>query len=196
MSLAEAKKYIQDLHKRQDNPYLWPDYLTGLPEKAAIIRKLEEVYPRLGKYTIAYIRIANIHPYLIKYGPNRHAEIIQWAAAILKTACDECKGCFVGTASTHDFVVMCQTENMTGHMKNVQKMFNKKMLGFYTKEDCEAGTTLSFSRKGEIVRVGLIKLIAVVVNQKPSVEKSLLIRTMGRACEELESGGGDMRLLK
>ncbi len=39
MGLAEAKKYIQELHKKQSDPFLWPDYLTGLPDKAAIIKK-------------------------------------------------------------------------------------------------------------------------------------------------------------
>jgi hypothetical protein len=43
MGLTEAKKYIQHLHKKQDNPYLWPDYLTGLPDKSAIIKKMESV---------------------------------------------------------------------------------------------------------------------------------------------------------
>ena len=68
MGLTVAKDYIKELHKRQENPYLWPDYLTGLPDKAAIIHRLAEVYPRLGRYAIAYVRVANVHPYLLKYG--------------------------------------------------------------------------------------------------------------------------------
>jgi hypothetical protein len=47
MGLVEARKYIQDLHKRQSNPYLWPDYLTGLPDKAAIIKKMSEIRSKL-----------------------------------------------------------------------------------------------------------------------------------------------------
>jgi hypothetical protein len=99
MVTSEAKKYIQDLHKKQKNPFLWPDYLTGLPDKAAIIKIMDEVFPKLGEYSIAYVRIANIQPYLIKYGPDRHAEIIQWAAAILKTSSDKRPNSFVGTLS-------------------------------------------------------------------------------------------------
>ncbi|MDA8431488.1 MAG: hypothetical protein M0Z60_00830, partial [Nitrospiraceae bacterium] len=117
MGITEAKHYIQELHKRQENPYLWPDFLTGLPDKGAIIRNLDTVYPNLGRYSIAYVRIGNIHPYLVKYGPDRHADIIQWAAAILKTTCDKCSKCFVGTMSTHDFVITCQTKGMAGHLK-------------------------------------------------------------------------------
>ena len=39
MGFKEAKKYISELHKKQDDPYLWPDYLTGLPDKNAIVQK-------------------------------------------------------------------------------------------------------------------------------------------------------------
>jgi GGDEF domain-containing protein len=192
MSIAEAKKYIHDLHKRQENPYLWPDFLTGLPDKAAILDKLQEVYPRLGKYAIVYVRIANIHPYLIKYGPDKHADIIQWAAAILKTSCDRCRGCFVGTVSTHDFVIMCETRNIEKHMKEVQKAFNKQVRSYYIKEDLQKKTTLSFFRNGEVVRVGLIRMVAAVVDKPTAIEQSLLIREMGKACDAVESGDVDM----
>jgi GGDEF domain-containing protein len=192
MSIAEARKYIQDLHKRQENPYLWPDFLTGLPDKAAILNKLQEVYPKLGKSSVVYIRIANIHPYLIKYGPDKHADIIQWAAAILKTSCDRCRGCFVGTVSTHDFVVMCETRNIEKHMKEVQKAFNKQVQSYYVKEDLQKKTTLSFSRNGEIVRVGLIRMVAVVIDKPTAIEQSLLIREMSKACDVVESGDADM----
>jgi len=192
MSIAEARKYIQDLHKRQENPYLWPDFLTGLPDKAAILNKLQDVYPELGKSAVVYVRIANIHPYLIKYGPDKHADIIQWAAAILKTSCDRCQGCFVGTVSTHDFVVMCETRNIEKHMKEVQKAFNKQVQSYYVKEDLRKKTTLSFSRNGEIVSVGLIRMVAVVVDKPTAIEQSMLIREMGKACDAVESGDADM----
>ncbi len=192
MSITEARKYIQDLHKRQENPYLWPDFLTGLPDKAAILNKLQEVYPKLGKYGIVYVRIANIHPYLIKYGPDKHADIIQWAAAILKTSCDKCRGCFVGTVSTHDFVVMCEARNITKHITDVQKAFNKQVQSYYVKEDVKKKTTLSFSRNGELVRVGLIRMVAVVVDRPTPTEQGLLIREMGRACDAVESGDADI----
>ncbi|MDA8083684.1 MAG: hypothetical protein M0024_08525 [Nitrospiraceae bacterium] len=192
MTIPEAKKYIQELRKRQDNPYLWPDYLTGLPDKAAIIRTLDAVYPKIGQYAVVYLRIANIHPYLIKYGPDKHAEIIQWAAAILKTACDQCPGCFVGTVSTHDFMIMCRTKNIAKHMKSALATFNRKMHSYYVKEDLKSRTTLSFSRNGDLVRVGLMRMVAVVADSRPRVDKSLLIREMGRACDQVESGDKDV----
>ena len=186
MGLAEAKKYIQKLHKKQENPYLWPDYLTGLPDKSAIIKKLEDVFPKLGKYSIAYVRIANIHPYLIKYGPDKHADIIQWAAAVLKTTCDKCTGCFVGTLSTHDFILMCETKNMIRHIKSVNRLFARKVEAYYTKEDVNKQVTLTFKKNGGTVNIGLMKLASVIVDKKPLFEKSLLIHHMGRVCQELE----------
>lgn len=193
MGLLEAKKYIQALHKKQDNPYLWPDYLTGLPDKAAIIKKLGEAFPRLGEYTIAYIRIANVHPYLIKYGSDRHAEIIQWAAAILQTTSKKCRGSFIGTLSTHDFIAICKTRSMETLFKEADKIFSKKIESFYTKEDLQKKITLSFRKNGnELVNIGLIKLIAVVADRKLGIKNSSLIQEMGRVCEALESSGEDI----
>jgi hypothetical protein len=195
MSIAESKKYITELHKRQDNPYLWPDFLTGLHDKASIIKKLDEVYPLLGSYSIAYTKIVNIHSYLIKYGPDKHAEIIQWAAAILKTTCNKCKGCFVATVGTHDFVVMCQTKNIYRHIKDVLKIFNKKAVTYYTKEDQNNKTVLSFTRNGEKVNIGLMKMVSVILSEKPRTEKSILIREMGMACDGLGADNDNILIL-
>ncbi len=196
MGIAEAKKYIQDLHKKQDNPYLWPDFLTGLPDKAAILKKLDEVFPQIGEYSIVYVRIANIHPYLIKYGPNKHAEIIQWAAAILKTTSAKCKNSFVGTLSTHDFIAMCRTKNIPKLFKEAGKAFSKKVEAYYSKDDLKNSTTLSFmDNKGQKVRVGLIKFIAVVTDKKLNVKRSHLIQEMGRVCEALEGTDEDLIIM-
>lgn len=192
MGLREARKYIQELHERQDDPYLWPDYLTGLPDRNAIIRKLEDLFPRLGRYSIAYVRISNIHPYLIKYGPDRHAEIIQWAAALLKTGCEECADCFVGALSTHDFVVMCETANMVKYIRKTSRLFERKIKTFYSAEDLGKNSTLSFRRGRENVRIGLLKLTAVIARERPGIAKSHLLQKMGRLCESAEetSSGG------
>ena len=195
MGVTNAKKYIEELHKKQENPFLWPDFLTGLPDKAAIIKKLEDVFPRLGKLSISYVRIANIHPYLIKYGPDKHAEIIQWAAAILKTTCEKCKDCFVGTLSTHDFIIMCDRKNMIKHLREAGRIFNKKVESYYTKDDLRNKTVMSFNRSGERVNIGLMKLVAVVADRKLQIEKKHLIQNMGRVCEVLEATGDDITVM-
>jgi GGDEF domain-containing protein len=195
MGIAEARKYIQQLHKRQENPDLWPDYLTGLPDKAAIIRRLEKVYPHIGRYAVSYVRITNIHPYLIKYGPDRHADIIQWAAAILKTTCEKCSKCFVGTVSTHDFVIMCETKNMTAHFKEAARIFRKKVEAFYSKEDQSSKTTLSFNKNGEKINIGLMGLKAVIADKKLNIKKSHLLQDMGKACEGIEGTGEDILVM-
>jgi GGDEF domain-containing protein len=195
VGVAEAKRYIEELHKKQENPYLWPDYLTGLPDKAAIIKRLEEVFPGLGRLSIAYVRLAHVHPYLIKYGPDKHAEIIQWAAAILKTTCEQCKDCFVGTLSTHDFIVMCDTANMSKNLKDAAAIFRKKAEKYYSEEDLKNKTVMSFTRDGKKVNIGLMKLVAVVVDKKQPVEKKHLLQHMGRACEAMESEGDDITVM-
>lgn len=195
MGLTEAKKYIQELHKKQDDPYLWPDFLTGLPDRKAVIRKLNDSFPRLGMSSIAYVRISNIHPYLIKYGPDRHAEIIQWAAAILKTSCEKCPGSFVGALGTHDFVVMCETNKMVKHIREAGRLFEKKTKAFYSEEDLKKKTTLSFKRAGKNVHIGLLKLTAVIATERPDVGKSDLLQHMGRLCESAEGDAGEIVMM-
>lgn len=196
MGIADAKKYIADLRKRQNNPYLWPDYLTGLPDKASILRKLEEIYPKRDKYSIAYVRISNIQSYLIKYGPDRHADIIQWAAAILKTSADSRKNGFAGTLSTHDFMVICDCRDMQKLMEQASALFSKRIAEYYSKGDMKKQETLSFKKSdGKAFRIGLMKLVCVVADNKLPVKKSDLILNMARVCDALEGTDDDMVLM-
>jgi GGDEF domain-containing protein len=196
MALAEAKKYIQDLRKKQNNPFLWPDYLTGLPEKSAIIKKMDEAFSKFGEYSAVYLRIDNIQPYLLKYGPAKHAEIIQWAAAILKTTFDKCPNSFVGTLNTHDFIAICETKNMVKLIEGAREIFRKKASTYYSQKDLVKGVTLSFDRNdGKKVNLGLMKLIAVVVNRKLRVKRSRLILDMARTCDALEGTEDDIVIM-
>jgi len=193
MGLTEAKKYITDLHRRQKDPMLWPDFLTGLPDKTAILRKMEEVFPRLGRYTVAYVRISNIQPYLIKYGPDRHAEIIQWAAAILKTSADACSEGFAGTINTHDFIVICKSDKTVQILSDAAQLFRKRMRTYYSEDDIASESTLSFrNAAGQNYRAGLLGLVNVIADRKLSVTKSDLVLNMARVCDALEKTDRNM----
>ncbi len=196
MGLSDARKYIQQHRRRQNDPFLWPDFLTGLPDKAAILKKLEDVYRKLGKISVAYVRISNIHSYLIKYGPNHHADIIQWTAAILKTSTDRCKNGFVGTLSTHDFMVMCGSREMPKLMDEAADLFERQMRTYYSQKDLKDRTTLSFTKdKGTDIRIGLMKLVYVIADKKLSVERGDLILNMAGICDAVEGSGEDMMVL-
>lgn len=196
MGLSEARKYMAELRRKQNNPYLWPDYLTGLPDKTAILRKLEEIYPKIDKYSVAYVRIANIQSYLIKYGPNRHADIIQWAAAILKTSADSRKNGFAGTLNTHDFMVICECREMLQLMEQASALFAKRIADYYSSDDMNKQETLSFKKSdGKAVRIGLMKLVCVVADKKLPVRKSDLILNMARVCDSMEGTDDEMVMM-
>jgi GGDEF domain-containing protein len=192
MGIAEAKRYIRELHEKQADPFLWPDFLTGLPGKAAIISRLEEIFPELGRYAVAYVRIANIQPYIIKYGPEKHADIIQWAAAILKTSCEKCRKCFVGTLSTHDFIVVCEAKEILKHIKEASVLFRRKMQTYYREEDIKKKSVLSFRSDGGRVTIGLVKLVSVIADGKVTVPRGDLVQTMGRLCDRAEREGNEV----
>lgn len=196
MGLSESRKYIQQLHKRQNDPFLWPDFLTGLPDKTAILRKLDEVYPRLGKVSVAYVRISNIQSFLIKYGPNHHADIIQWAAAAIKTTADGCKEGFAGTLSTHDFMVICESQKMQPLIREAARLFETGMRRYYSPKDLKSQTTLAFARdRGKDVKKGLMKLVSVVADRKLPVKRGDFILSMARACDAAEASGEDVMIM-
>ena len=185
--LAQARKYISELHKKQNDPYCWPDYLTGLPGKNAIIRKLEKTYPKLGTYGIAYARVANVYPYLIKYGYKNHADIIEWSAAILKTLSDKLKDSFVGTIDTHGYIVMAKAKDLDPMMSECAKLFKKKTGAYYSGEDRGKGSILSFQAEGKCVRVGLMGIIYCAITQKTNISRGDLIPHLVTMCSQIES---------
>lgn len=188
MSLKEAKAYIEDLHRKQDDPHLWPDFLTGLPDKAAIARKISEVYDNPGSKCVSFVRIANIHPYLIKYGPDRHADIIQWAAGLLKTSADKYKA-FVGAYGSHDFIVVSKEEHREKLLKEAMADFAKKAVSFYDAKDVKAGKVISFVAEKHKVEVGLMKLIASSACGKTDIPREHLIRHLEDKAAEIEKRG-------
>ncbi len=188
MGLPEVNKYIRELHRKQSDPVNWPDYLTGLPGKSAILHELDRTYPRLGRYAIAYVRITNIYPYLIKYGYSHHADLIEWSAAILKTTAQGLdEGSFVGTIGTHDYIVISKQPVMDEILKSSQELFAKKARACYSAEDRKKGVILSFETGGKTVRVGLMKLIYATTGGKPSLPKIDILPYLSGLCSKLEN---------
>jgi len=190
MGLKEAQLYIERLHKKQGNPYLWPDFLTGLPDSKAVVKKVSEVFSKLGKVGVCYIKIANIEPYLVKYGYEKHAEIIQWAAAILKTVADEIKDTFVGKASTHEFVVITKPSNISLFLKKANSLLKRKSKSWYHPEDIQKGYLFTFEdANGNIKKAGLLKFVCGYIDKPVKTEKMDLLPTLKSLCREAEEKG-------
>ena len=190
MGLAEARKYITLLHKKQNDPSGWPDFVTGLPGRPATLRQLDLVYPRLGRYAVAYIRISNIYPFLMKYGYERHTDLIEWAAAILKTAAGRVKGSFVGAMDSHDFVVTARRTEIDRILEEARNLFAKKTASMYSPEDRRRHFIISFKAGGAEVRVGLMGLVCARVAEKPSVSRPDFLSYLAGLCSEMEKAEG------
>ena len=182
MGLRIAKKYITDLHTKQADPQLWPDFLTGLPDRAASIRKLNEVYEKFGRNAVIYFRIENIEPYLAKYGTDRHVEIIEWAAAILRTTMDNYGG-FVGTVGTHEFIAVCRKSGCKEFVEEVDKAFSKRAKDFYKPKDLKNGAVLSFSTNGgKKIRLGLMDLKHCTTENTCGVPMDKFLAHLKKSC--------------
>ena len=190
LSLTRAKEYIRKLHSKQSNPNLWPDFLTGLPDKAAVLRRVNETLPRLGTQAVAYVRIANINPYLLKYGAEHHAELVQWAAAVLRTSADDYgRGYFVGAVKTHDFVVLGRTPNVEGIVRKANSLFLKRTRNMYSEQDLERGYIISFQKGRARVNIGLMRLIYVLADSSCSLGQGEFMGTLQELCAEAEHQG-------
>lgn len=185
MSIKSAQKYINDLHKKQQDPSQWPDFLTGLPDRYAVLRSIDDAYSHLDKKFISFLRIANIHPYLLKYGNERHIQVIEWGAAILKVTADK-YGFFVGAYDTHDFVVIGDKNKMDDFIADVSGQFDKKSLSFYDKDDVSRPNFLSFKRDGKQVNIGYMKFISASINKISSLPKAQVILYLSSMCAEAE----------
>lgn len=160
----------------------WPDFLTGLPDHAAVVRKVDEVYDKLGHYCVVYFRIDNIDPYLAKYGTDRHVEIIEWAAAILKTSIDNYKG-FVGTVGTHEFLAVCLASDCEEIVETTRKAFRKRTRDFYRPDDLKEGAVLSFSTNvGKNIRLGLMDFKCCIADYNCDVSKDKFIPNLKEIC--------------
>ncbi len=190
MSLQRARRYIEQLHRRQDNPYLWPDYLTGLPDQRAVVRKVSEVYPRIGRFAICYLRIANIEPYLMKYGYDNHSEIIQWAAAILKSVASETGQTFVGKAGTHEFVVITRPSKTAEFIRKANTLLRRKLRHWLNEEDIKRGYIFTFTDvTGQVRKAGLLKFVCAYVDRPVEVEKLELLPYLKNLCRKAEMQG-------
>ena len=187
MKYNAARKYIKDLQKKQQDPFGWPDYLTGLPGKSAILKKLETVYPKIGAFAVTYVRISNIYPYLIKYGYDKHAELISWAAAILRSSSDKYRDSFVGTMSTHDFVVMAKAKDIDALISEASGLFKEKAKSYYTAEDRKNGIILSFKLDNKKFCVGLMEFISCGVKENPPVPRPRLVPYLAQSCSQIEN---------
>jgi GGDEF domain-containing protein len=189
VGVQEARQYITELRRRQQDPLLWPDFLTGLPDERAVVRAIHDVYPRLRHYSITLIRIANIEPYLVTHGTARHREVIEWAAAILKTTMDR-HGGFVGRFRMHDFIAVCETKHLDAFLRETSRTFQRKMKAFYTKEAAEERTLLSFSRSGREVSFGLMELVSCSVNGADGIPKERVIEYLLDNCPDTKGQMG------
>ncbi|MFC1769643.1 hypothetical protein ACFLZI_01145 [Nitrospirota bacterium] len=181
MGLTEARKYITALHKKQKDPLEWPDYITGLPDRNAIIQMAR----KKGIRTIAYIRIENINPYLAKYGTASHVEIIEWAAALLQTTAEK-YNMFVGTLSKHDFVVIGAQKNLDAFLEESTTLFEKKARSFYNKKDLQKGSIMHFMNEGKEIRLGLMKLIYCTSKGIKNLKREEMILHLEKRCNEMQ----------
>jgi GGDEF domain-containing protein len=189
LGVQEAKRYITELRRRQQDPLLWPDFLTGLPDERAVVRAIHDIYPKLRHYSITLIRIANIEPYLVTHGTSRHREVIEWAAAILKTTMDR-HGGFVGKFRMHDFIAVCETKKLPAFLREASRTFEAKMKEFYTREAVKEKTLLSFTSFGREVSFGLMGLVSCSVNGKDGIPKERVIEYLLELCPDVEGHTG------
>jgi hypothetical protein len=187
MGIQEARKYLNELKQKQGKPELWPDFLTGLPDKSTMLKKVGEAIMKRTKHTVFYIRIADVEPYLVKYGSTHHIEVVKWAAAILKTTAEKYHG-VVGVFDTHDFIAILKKKDAGTFIGEAKQTFDRKVKSFYSDEDLKSKTVLSFKGNGGDVNVGLMRLASASSDDIAPTTPEKLISALVRAAKKAEKG--------
>jgi len=187
MGIQEAKRYLSDLKRKQGKPELWPDFLTGLPDKSTTLKKVGEALSKRVKPAVLYIRVADVEPYLVKYGSTHHIEVVKWAAAILKTTAEKYGG-LVGVYDTHDFIAILKKKDAGSFMEEALQTFDRKAKSFYSEQDLKRKTVLSFEGNGGHVNVGLMRFVHASSEDFPPTTPEKLIPTLARSARKAEKG--------
>jgi len=185
MGILEAKKYLSELKRKQEKPELWPDFLTGLPDKSTTLKKVGEAMGKRVKPAVLYIRIADVEPYLVKYGSTHHIEVVKWAAAILKTTAEKYHG-LVGVSDTHDFIAILKKKDAGAFIDEVSRTFDHKVKSFYNEEDLRRKSVLSFQGNGGQVSVGLMRFVCASSEDVLPITPEKLIPALARSARTAE----------
>jgi GGDEF domain-containing protein/CHASE3 domain sensor protein len=160
--------------------------LTGLPGNLAIENKIEQMLAEGEAFSLCQVDLDNFKPFADKYGYAWGSEVIKEVASLLTgyTSDERMNGLFIGHIGGDDFVVIGNPDQVESICQKLVVDFEKRIMGYYAKEDAGNGYFIGKNRQGMMQKFPLITITAAIVTDDGSHFKNPL--DMARMAAELK----------
>lgn len=172
--IQEMMLKIKDSQQR----YLDASPLTRLPGNLAIEQVLKGKMEHGERFALCYIDLDDFKAYNDKYGYAKGSDLIKMTGEVIYRAKDEFadKQDFVGHIGGDDFVLITSPDNVEQVCQAIVGDFDRRITGYYDKEDVDKGYIEGTDRYGVQRRFSIMSIsIAVVSDVKRSFKSPVEI---------------------
>jgi PleD family two-component response regulator len=142
--------------------------LTGLPGHNGLVRELDKRIAVKSMFAVSHADLGDFKLFNQRYGYERGDEVLKFTAnsilAVLKdmgTPSD-----FLAHPYGDDFIFLTSIDSAEAVCEQIVKAFNEGICSFYDREDRLKGYVTIKNRKGEILKIPILKIhIGLVTNE-------------------------------
>jgi GGDEF domain-containing protein len=186
-NLSESFLSMGKRLRQLEEIYLDANALTRLPGGIAIENVLKKRLESKQPLAFCVLDMDNFKAFNDRYGYAHGSEVIKETARIIENVVKNkgFSGDFVGHVGGDDFVVITTPEYMSNICSEIISEFDRRIPGFYDREDREKGYILGHNRLGEEMRFPLMTIsIAVVTNAQRSLSSPLEVSEIAAELKE------------
>lgn len=150
--------------------------LTGLPGNVQIESELKRRIASRKTYAVLYADLDNFKSYNDKYGFMRGDEVIKFTSNVLQKCIQDYgkQGDFLGHIGGDDFVAILDYENAKKIGREITKVFDEKVLEFYSDEDIKNGGIRIANRRGKIEKFPIMTITVAMISNRYRKYKTTL----------------------
>ena len=142
--------------------------LTGLPGNIQIETELKRRISSKKTYAVLYADLDNFKSYNDKYGFMSGDEVIKFTSSVLQDSIQKYgkQGDFLGHIGGDDFVAIVDYEGARKIAREAIKVFDKKIVDFYTEDDIKNGGIKIVNRRGKMEKFPIMTITIAMISNK------------------------------
>ncbi len=142
--------------------------LTGLPGYNGLLRELEKRIAAKSLFAVSHTDLGDFRFFNQRYGYQRGDEVLKFTESVILAALKD-RGTpsdFLAHPYSDDFIFLTSTDSAESVCEQVVRTFNTGVRSFYDKEDRLQECITIKNRKGELLKMPILKIhIGVVSNE-------------------------------
>ncbi len=140
--------------------------LTRLPGGIAIENMVKQMIERGEPFAFCMMDLDNFKPFNDRYGYGRGNAVIKMTAEIIQQATREHGdgADFIGHIGGDDFVLLARPDSFEKQCRDIIEKFDRRIGGFYDREDLARKCIRSVSRKGEALTFPIMTISIAAIN--------------------------------